>query len=93
MMFQSEKKEDALMLEVEMTESAFGHEYALANLQGAESYSQKQAVMWQLEALKQRYFEAREILERLNPQKLELVEEGLRLQKMVLGFDESLTVH
>lgn len=71
-------------LEAVLTQSAFGHEYALMNLTELTSYSHRQEIMIQLEEHKKTYFWAREMLLRINPEKLTTLEQELQVQKEVI---------
>ncbi len=68
-------------LEAALTQSAFGHEYALMNLTELTSYSCRQEIMTQLEEHKKTYFWAREMLLKINPEKLTAIEQELQVQK------------
>ena len=91
--YQFLNSDQALMLEVEMTESAFGHEYALMNLTESVSYTQKEAILLELEKHRQRYFTARHELSKLDPAKLIVIEENLRVQKEIILREKTMTVH
>lgn len=84
--------EDLLVqLEEAMTQSSFGHEYALLNLAEIDSYAQKQALLAQMEEYKKTYFLARERLLEINPEKLLHLEQDLRYQKeVILRGEETL---
>ncbi|MBX7149278.1 hypothetical protein K1X76_09330 [bacterium] len=87
------KGEDmALGLELALTESAFGHEHALINLENTPSIMHKEELINQIENHKKVYFWARESLRQINPEKLLQIEEELRAQKDAL-FNTSYTVH
>ena|SRR3989338_8380813 len=85
------KKPLDLELEAVMTQSAFGHEYALLSLKEDAPYTRREAILANMDHHKQIYFWARQKMEKLNPQKLVSIEEGLRLQKeLVLRNGSSL---
>ena len=74
-----------LELEAVMTESAFGHEYARLSLKEDASYTRREALLANMDRHKQIYFWARQKMEKINPNRLASIEEGLRWQKeMVL---------
>ena len=75
------KNRDYVELEAALTQSAFGHEYALMNLTELTSYSRRQEIMAQLEEHKRVYFWAREMLLKINPEKLTALEQDLAHQK------------
>lgn len=79
-------------LEVVMTHSAFGHEYALMNLKESTPYSKKIELLARMDFHKQAYFVARQKMERINPERLEKIEEDLRLQKEVI-LRNSIVLH
>ena len=83
---------DIVALEAIMTESAFGHEYALMNLSQKASYTGQQEILAELDAYKTNYFWARDQLEKLSPKKLTEIESDLQLQKSILSGD-SKTIH
>lgn len=68
-------------LEATLTQSAFGHEYALMNLTEVIPYSRRQEIMAQLEEHKKAYFWARERLLQIDPEKLFALEQDLQYQK------------
>lgn len=87
----TEEKKMDLELEAVMTESAFGHEYARLSLKEDAPYTRREAILANMDKHKQVYFWARQKMEKLNPQKLVSIEEGLRLQKeMVLRNGSTL---
>ncbi|MDO8520256.1 MAG: hypothetical protein Q7T11_08865 [Deltaproteobacteria bacterium] len=80
-----------LELEAVMTESAFGHEYARLSLKEDASYTRREALLANMDRHKQVYFWARQKMEKINPDRLISIEEGLRWQKeMVLGNSPTL---
>lgn len=90
---QGEIKADlSLKLAVTLTESAFGHEYALLNLEEKQSYLEREDTLCLLETHKRRYFGARKMLEELDPERLSMLEEELRIQKESI-FREKTTLH
>lgn len=82
----------SIKLAVAMTESAFGHEYALMNLEEKNSYTEQEMILGQLEDHKRRYFVARKLLKQLDPGRLSTLEEELRVQKESI-FRERTTLH
>lgn len=71
----------AVELEAALTQSAFGHEYALMNLEPQESYVRREELLAQMEEHKRNYFWAREQLLELDPKKLVSIEEEIQKQK------------
>ena len=85
--------ETKLSLEAVMTQSVFDHHYALENLNATKvAWLHREELLREMEEHKKAYFWARDILAQLDPDKLDSLEEELRVQKMVL-FQDSVTVH
>lgn len=85
--------ETKLSLEAVMTQSVFGHHYALENLKSQRiAWLHREELLREMEEHKKAYFWARDILAQLDPDKLHVLEEDLRIQKLVL-FQDSATVH
>lgn len=93
-MVQTCSPEEVLLgLEAAMTQSAFGYEYALMNLNDEAPYSEKQSMMSQLENHKEVYFWARERMLHICPDKLVNIEENLKYQKQAFLYQPSQMLH
>lgn len=68
-------------LEAVMTQSVFGHEYALMGLEKNIPYSAKETLLARMEKHKKAYFWARQKLAKIDPEKVYLIEENLRFQR------------
>lgn len=75
------KSQQKVELEVVLTQSSFGFEYARLNLQEAGSVFQQQALLWELESYQKAYLDAREELSVIDPDRLLAVEDEIKLQK------------
>lgn len=84
--------QDLVTLEEIMTRSAFAHEYGLMELAKNLPYSRRELVLAQLEQYKHEYFEAREAMEQVDPDKLLKLEEHLHIQKETV-LREYKTIH
>lgn len=77
----SKSKQPIVELEAALTQSAFGHEYALMDLQTEVPFLHREQLIEQLEEHKKIYFWAREQLRLLDPKKLNAIEEEIKQQK------------
>ncbi|MBI2339598.1 MAG: hypothetical protein HYU99_04415 [Deltaproteobacteria bacterium] len=77
-------EELTVQLEATLTKSSFGFEYAILNLKQPLPFAHRQSLLDQIDEHKKVYFRARELLGRLNPEKLCKVEQGLMDQKNAL---------
>src|SRR3989338_2359334 len=87
-----ETNNETLALESMMTQSAFGHEYALMNLGDKIPFSRREEIMAELDEHKRLYFWAREQLRNKAPDRLSTLEEGIRFQKENI-FGQRITLH
>lgn len=83
-------EEETLSLMVAMTESAFAHEYGLMALNSTKDYMEKETISLELESFRVRYFEARELLAQLSPEKLLEVELEIQDQKNAVFEPENI---
>ena len=91
--YEHEVKETSILeLEVVLTKSAFGHEYALMNLSENTSFLNQQQILVQLEEHKKNYFWARDLMEKMNPEKLKAIEDDIRFQKEMI-LSQAVTLH
>jgi len=80
-------EEMTVQLEATLTQSSFGYEYAVLNLKKEVPFAHRQLLLDQMEEHKKVYFRAREMLGRIDPNKLTSVEEEIVRQKNVLLQD------
>ncbi|MBI1910301.1 MAG: hypothetical protein HYS22_09050 [Deltaproteobacteria bacterium] len=76
-----EKADDILNLQMLLTNSSFGHEYARKEYEGARTFEKKERLLAKMEHYKRVYFEAREVLMEYFPDKLDDIEKDLLSQK------------
>ena len=80
-------EEMTIQLEATLTQSSFGYEYAVLNLKKEIPFAHRQLLLDQMEEHKKTYFRAREMLGRINPDKLDRVEEEIIRQKSAVLQD------
>jgi len=77
--------ETVTSLQLIMTNSAFGYEYAMDALAQEDEYGVDAArIQVQVDRFKQVYFGAREKMNELDPSKLAEIEKDLQMQKLVV---------
>lgn len=80
-------------LELTMTNSAFGYEYALKALEEEGELSAKsEHFRIEIEAFKDAYFEARQRMTKLDPNYLEKFEQALKVEKSIV-FSKTEYLH
>ena len=74
-------RRDSVDLQMVMVNSSLTHEYARKAYEKCTSYHKQLQILERMESLKTLYYDAREKLSEINPDKLESVERELNLQK------------
>ena len=72
---------DILSLQMLLTNSSLGHEYARKEFEIARSFEKKERLLAKMEHYKKVYFETREVLQEYFPEKLDDIEKDLLSQK------------
>lgn len=91
--FDGSSKDVLNSLELAMTNSAFGFEYALKALEEEGDFSAKaEHIRVEIEAFKDAYFEARLRMTKLDPNHLEKFEQALKIEKSVV-FSKTEYLH
>ena len=75
---------DIVTLQMLMTNSSFGHEYARKEFESARSYDQKEELLAKMDHFKRIYFEARQTVSYHFPELLEDIEKDLLSQKLAI---------
>lgn len=76
--------DDLMNLQMLMTNSSFGHEYARKEFSESHSFDKKEKLLAKMDHYKRIYFEAREAIQNYFPEKLDAIEKDLLSQKQTL---------
>lgn len=85
--YEVEEGSDPATLQLLMTNSSFGHEYARKELEKAEAYHQKEELLEKMAYFRSVYFQARDLLAQSCPDKVEDLEKDLQSQKQAVFTD------
>lgn len=84
------ERPDLVNLQMVLVTSSMNHEYARKALEKTHSYDKKQDLLERMNQLKSLYFSARDKLALTHPERLESLENELRLQKQMVLSDQNL---
>lgn len=75
------ERQDPVNLQMVMVSSSMNHEYTRKELEKTRSYARQQELLARLSNLKNLYFSARKRLFECSPERLEMIEKELQVQK------------
>lgn len=81
---------DLVNLQMVLVTSSMNHEYTRKALSKTRSYGKREDLLARMSHLKRLYFTARQRLAQLQPERLEALENELRLQKQTVLSEDSL---
>ena len=83
-------KQDFVNLQMALVTTSMNHEYIRKEYDQSRSYTRKEALLCRMMDLKNVYFDIRQKLESIEPEKVISLEDELRLQKMTVLTEHTL---